>query len=1368
MPKIINTFLKGKLNKDLDARLVPNGEYRDARNVQVSRSEGPNVGSLENVLGNEVAVNLQTLTSTANLFCIGSLADETNNCVYLFLTDYTDPNPSRLTYSAAAENFIIRYDAFTNSSLILVKGPFLNFSKTHQITAVNLLEDLLFWTDNRNQPRKINVQTAISVGSSHYQTEDQISVSKYNPYRSIQLYQESSSAGEYETTMKDVTSKFLPTGGTALVNDAGNFPGGTPVAIDNLNANFPLVGQPISYINNGVMTTTGRTVAVGTTTTSLAASGSLPAMDDNTELVFEPNPYYDNTFAGDPDYLEDRFVRFSYRFRFEDNEYSLFAPFTQIAFIPKQDGYFMYIKDANTNYEITDQSSTYRSTVVSFMENKVDDIKLYIPLPFSKSDLKDSLKIKEMDILYKESDGVAVKVIDTIKISDISSQSGDADFYTYDYISKKPIKTLPSDELTRTYDKIPVRALAQEISSNRIIYGNYQTKHTPPATIDYNVAVSDKFPFELSIATATTNATTTDSDVLFFASTTGISIGDFVTGTGITFERIVTLVSPTQIKLNGNVTVANGTTLTFAPSPDEQTTSKVEYPNSSVKQNRNYQVGVIFSDRYGRQSSVILSNNTTLSTLGNSSFIGDTIYSAYFSEAATQGSWPGNSIKMLFNNPIGPQKPNTVTLWPGIYNGDSSDNGYNPLGWYSYKIVVKQQEQEYYNVYLPGIMASYPDNTTLEVSNTSHAVLINDNINKVPRDLTEVGPDQKQFRSSVRLFGRIQNTSTAPTYVASKTTFDNLGSLNIQYYPGRSSDTVSTISTIRDLFDYDPSDPPKPNLFPQFYLLDSNPLIARISTNNKIGQLSTTNYTTVSAYIVTGDNYDANTNVSVASYTGVISADMVVYGDGIPEKTYVTNVTGPSGSNPSVYTLQFNNPITVSDNTNISLVAGFAAPNAGEDKIPGIQFLSVYETEPVESALDIYWETSTSGLLSDLNNAILNSNSGGAGFSSFDVGGWTEGIVSGANILTGNFTIIDNFGVNIPTANITSLTLTSVVDDTGSDRTSYFTLTNPSTGFFNIQTTSAYYNNIFFSDNSNIRSFTFSFEGVVTNSGTATTTNYVEGPFGPANVQPEITLPATTSTIVNTTRITTSTLQTLEGHNGANNDDLKTSDLTASITAVQDTTNSVDVLSENYFALSTSAIGSPTYRLRGLLTKPSTTLPVADYTVVVTYEDAIETADHTINVKMNSTSYLVATYPKLLYRTCDDEGIEIALPWAVFEISSHPVAANNGYYLYYPGIQDGANVLNSITSNDGFSNIITLDRTNATTSGSGQGGDEVLYFSSIGWAEVLALGLANNEINCDGTKGWCGAPVGPSACNSASNNPSPGSISIPNTLIEII
>ena len=50
--EIKNTFLKSKMNKDLDDRILPNGEYRDARNISVGRSEDNDVGALENVIGN--------------------------------------------------------------------------------------------------------------------------------------------------------------------------------------------------------------------------------------------------------------------------------------------------------------------------------------------------------------------------------------------------------------------------------------------------------------------------------------------------------------------------------------------------------------------------------------------------------------------------------------------------------------------------------------------------------------------------------------------------------------------------------------------------------------------------------------------------------------------------------------------------------------------------------------------------------------------------------------------------------------------------------------------------------------------------------------------------------------------------------------------------------------------------------------------------------------------------------------------------------------------------------------------------------------------------------------------------------------------
>ena len=50
MPEIKHNFTGGKMNKDLDERLVSNGEYRDALNIEVSTSEGSNVGVVQNHL----------------------------------------------------------------------------------------------------------------------------------------------------------------------------------------------------------------------------------------------------------------------------------------------------------------------------------------------------------------------------------------------------------------------------------------------------------------------------------------------------------------------------------------------------------------------------------------------------------------------------------------------------------------------------------------------------------------------------------------------------------------------------------------------------------------------------------------------------------------------------------------------------------------------------------------------------------------------------------------------------------------------------------------------------------------------------------------------------------------------------------------------------------------------------------------------------------------------------------------------------------------------------------------------------------------------------------------------------------------------
>ena len=38
------TFIQGKMNQDIDDRILPNGEYRSAQNIQVTTSEESDVG----------------------------------------------------------------------------------------------------------------------------------------------------------------------------------------------------------------------------------------------------------------------------------------------------------------------------------------------------------------------------------------------------------------------------------------------------------------------------------------------------------------------------------------------------------------------------------------------------------------------------------------------------------------------------------------------------------------------------------------------------------------------------------------------------------------------------------------------------------------------------------------------------------------------------------------------------------------------------------------------------------------------------------------------------------------------------------------------------------------------------------------------------------------------------------------------------------------------------------------------------------------------------------------------------------------------------------------------------------------------------
>ena len=151
MPKIQNSFLKGKMNKDLDERLVPKGEYREAQNILITQSENSDVGAVENIQGNALAV---PTPSAHNLYraefeTIGYYADVLNKRAFWFITTFTGDSGdirsmSRALATDRCQILMADLNDTSSEAKIIVEGHFLNFSKDHLITGVNLIDDLLF------------------------------------------------------------------------------------------------------------------------------------------------------------------------------------------------------------------------------------------------------------------------------------------------------------------------------------------------------------------------------------------------------------------------------------------------------------------------------------------------------------------------------------------------------------------------------------------------------------------------------------------------------------------------------------------------------------------------------------------------------------------------------------------------------------------------------------------------------------------------------------------------------------------------------------------------------------------------------------------------------------------------------------------------------------------------------------------------------------------------------------------------------------------------------------------------------------------------------------------------------------------------
>ena len=163
MANFTRNFIAGRMNKTFDERVIPDGEYIDAMNIRMGSTEKSEAGVIENTKGNLPLTTLTYIDGTplsGDARCIGAIDDSANETLYWFVHD-----PNFVLSPTGKLDLIVSYNT---TSLILTYhvvsvndgggiNTTLNFNPQYLITGVNLIENLLFFTDDYNQPRFINI-----------------------------------------------------------------------------------------------------------------------------------------------------------------------------------------------------------------------------------------------------------------------------------------------------------------------------------------------------------------------------------------------------------------------------------------------------------------------------------------------------------------------------------------------------------------------------------------------------------------------------------------------------------------------------------------------------------------------------------------------------------------------------------------------------------------------------------------------------------------------------------------------------------------------------------------------------------------------------------------------------------------------------------------------------------------------------------------------------------------------------------------------------------------------------------------------------------------------------------------------------------
>lgn len=157
--KTVRIFAKASMKKDADKRYVGNGYYLHAENIKIIDGQGTG-GTVDQINGTELVANLPV---TAGATYIGGAFY--NQYFYLMFVSSTNTQICRIKEGASSGTLLFNQDiGMTTATTIL------DISFQKYIDPVTATENILmYFTDGKLQPFKVNI-TRLIASSSHYAT----------------------------------------------------------------------------------------------------------------------------------------------------------------------------------------------------------------------------------------------------------------------------------------------------------------------------------------------------------------------------------------------------------------------------------------------------------------------------------------------------------------------------------------------------------------------------------------------------------------------------------------------------------------------------------------------------------------------------------------------------------------------------------------------------------------------------------------------------------------------------------------------------------------------------------------------------------------------------------------------------------------------------------------------------------------------------------------------------------------------------------------------------------------------------------------------------------------------------------------------